>query len=239
MRRCLIIVGLVAALVWFADLASSDSPAPPAAARPAPAQAPAAPVIAPAVPVPAAPAQPPAGLPAHVARPAPQPSDRVWDVEGYGETPSDAKQRALDNASEAAETFLKERFPDLHRTPKENDRAYFQTIGMIGLDDKEPTAGTFGDLKGYEAAAHVDVSDPILRRMQERVDAERKKELEPAVTQRHWLAARILASFIALFLVIFGYIKLEELTRGYYTTLLRLGAGAVVVLAVLGLFLTP
>ena len=37
--------------------------------------------------------------------------------------------------------------------------------------------------------------------------------------------------------MVFGYIKLEELTRGYYTTLLRVGAGAVVLLAVLGLFL--
>ena len=42
---------------------------------------------------------------------------------------------------------------------------------------------------------------------------------------------------MALFLVVFGYIKLEwPLTRGYYTTLLRLGAGAVVLLTVLGLF---
>ena len=65
----------------------------------------------------------------------------------------------------------------------------------------------------------------------------RSARLEPIRSQRHLLVGRILGSFVALFLVIFGYIKLEELTRGYYTTLLRMGAGAVVLMAVLGLFL--
>ena len=45
----------------------------------------------------------------------------------------------------------------------------------------------------------------------------RRARLEPAVTQRHLLVGRILGSFVALFLVVFGYIKLEEL-NGAATT---------------------
>ena len=65
--------------------------------------------------------------------------------------------------------------------------------------------------------------------------------LEPAVTHaRYLLVGRILGLFVALFLVVFGYIKLEEsLMRGYYTTLLRLGAGTVVLSGGVGPFLWP
>ena len=44
---------------------------------------------------------------------------------------------------------------------------------------------------------------------------------------------------MALCLVVRGYLRLEDLTRGYYTALLRLTAGAVVLLTLAGLFLLP
>jgi hypothetical protein len=161
-----------------------------------------------------------------------QPSDRVWTVSGYGETKNDAQQRALDNARASVETWLDERFHDLGWSPAADELV---RMGAVRVD--EPKPGTFGEIKGYEAVAHVDVNDPQLRKMQGKVDEARERALEPVVTERHAIVGRFLAAFVALFLVMAGYLRLEELTRGYYTTLLRLGAAAVVLLTVLGLFL--
>ena len=55
--------------------------------------------------------------------------------------------------------------------------------------------------------------------------------------QRLAVAARVLAGLVALCLVVVGYLRLEDLTRGYYTALLRLGAGVALLLTVAGLFL--
>jgi hypothetical protein len=52
------------------------------------------------------------------------------------------------------------------------------------------------------------------------------------MTARHGLLARVLAGALAVVLVCAGYLRLEELTRGYYTLLLR--AGALLVLAGVG-----
>jgi hypothetical protein len=236
MRRCLIIVALVVALVWLTRLAANGL-AQPAAAPAQPAVGPAQPAFAPGQP-PAAPVAP--MPPANVVPAAPaQPPNRVLEVpeHGYGPTADVAQQNATKEAQYWVEAYLKEHFPDLHVTPDADylKTEYLTEIGVIRVD--KPTERDFHDLgKGFEAVAHVDLSDPNLRKMQEKVDEARRKDLEPEVTKRHLLVGRILGSFVALFLVIFGYIKLEELTRGYYTTLLRVGAGAVVLLAVVGLF---
>jgi hypothetical protein len=52
------------------------------------------------------------------------------------------------------------------------------------------------------------------------------------MTQRQWLLGRVLVGLVALLLVAGGYLRLEEATRGYYTTLLR--AAALTVLALVG-----
>lgn len=232
MRRCFVIIGLVLAAVWFAHLAVHLGAQPPSKVPPPRFVGPVGPVPATPIPpgVPPAPAEPVAQ-----AAPAAPQSGRVWEVYGRGKTENDAQQRALENAADSVDTFLKEKVPDVHWAPK---AGYLQDIGAVRVD--KPTEKDFHDPDlgtGYEAVAHVDMTDPNLRKMQEKVNEERQKELAPEVWNRHLLVGRILGSFVALFLVVFGYIKLEELTRGYYTTLLRLGAGAVVVLAVAGLFL--
>ncbi len=165
----------------------------------------------------------------------PPPSDRVWEEPAYGQTRSDAEQVALDLARQSVEDYLDRRFHDIGWKPTSED---LLQLGVVRIEVQPPDPQLEGPRKeSYLATAYVDVSDPNLRKMQVEVDEARRARLEPAVTQRHLLVGRILGSFVALFLVVFGYIKLEELTRGYYTTLLRLGAGTVVLLAVLGLFL--
>ena len=64
------------------------------------------------------------------------------------------------------------------------------------------------------------------------VDQAREQAQENVIYWRHLLVGRILAALVALFLIVSGYLRLEELTHGYYTTLLRVGAGAALLLIV-------
>jgi hypothetical protein len=67
-----------------------------------------------------------------------------------------------------------------------------------------------------------------------RAEAERVAR-EDVVKWRLTLLAKVLAGAVVLLLVVGGYLRLEEATRGYFTTLLRLGAAGVVLLTVVGL----
>ena len=72
------------------------------------------------------------------------------------------------------------------------------------------------------------------------VTAGQKEEMqqvarEHRMKERQGLVARVLAGLVALLLVAGGYLRLEEATRGYYTTLLR--GAALVVLALVGALL--
>ena len=58
------------------------------------------------------------------------------------------------------------------------------------------------------------------------------------VLDRHLLLARVLGGAVAVLLVLAGYLRLEDATRGYYTRLLRLAAIALVALAGVGVWLT-
>jgi hypothetical protein len=160
-------------------------------------------------------------------------SDRTPQVSGFGQSKNDAQQQAQESARAWVQTYLEGRFPDLGWSPSTD---YLLRIGAVRVD--QPKEVELKDLgKGYEAVAHIDVTDEKLAVMQEQVNEARQKGLEPVVSERHLIVGRVLAAFVAVFLVVVGYLRLEELTRGYYTTLLRLGAGAVLALTVLGLFL--
>ena len=144
-------------------------------------------------------------------------------VTGYGETSDDARERALAKAFDYVDEYLQRNHPNIgwrptiHRLLKE---------GVVKVD--KPTRGQFAEKEGYEVTAHVDLTK--LGNLQIDVDQAREQAQENAVFWRHLLLGRILAALVALFLIVGGYLRLEELTRGYYTTLLRVGAGAVMLL---------
>ena len=174
----------------------------------------------------------PVSVPA--AHAATEPSVRVWTEMGREPTQNEAEQQAQQNAHDAVIGYLYKQFPDLNWTPTKDELVRF---GVIVVRSDETKPGAWGKLKGFEATAHVDVTDPKLHKIQVQVDEARKSALEPAVSWRHAFVGRALGSLVALFLVVFGYLRLEELTRGYYTLLLRLGAVGVVLMTVMGLFL--
>jgi hypothetical protein len=152
----------------------------------------------------------------------------TWAVKGYGETVDDARERALEKARTSVEEYLENRYPNIGWQP---------TIQALLADSvvkvDEPNPGNFvADRPGYEATAHVDLRDANLGKLQTKVDQAREQAQENVIFWRHLLVGRILAALVALFLIVSGYLRLEELTRGYYTTLLRVGAGAVLLLIV-------
>jgi hypothetical protein len=149
----------------------------------------------------------------------------TWAVKGYGETIEDARQRALEKARDSVEDYLEQRYPNIGWRPTvENLLAQ----SVVKVD--EPKQSELDQLKGYETTAHVDLRATNLVRLQADVDQAREQALENVIMWRHILVGRALAALVALFLIALGYLRLEELTRGYYTTLLRVGAGAVLVL---------
>lgn len=69
-------------------------------------------------------------------------------------------------------------------------------------------------------------------------DVKYRGEQRRLVSQgRQVLLAKVLAAVVALLGVLAGYFRLEEATKGYYTTALRVGAFAVVAAVVAGLWL--
>ncbi len=94
----------------------------------------------------------------------------------------------------------------------------------------EPTLSELDQLKGYETTAHVDLRSANLVKLQRDVDKDREQAQENLIFWRHLILGRILAALVALFLIVMGYLRLEELTRGYYTTLLRVVAGTALLL---------
>jgi hypothetical protein len=146
-------------------------------------------------------------------------------VNGYGETIDDARERALEKARDYVEEYLQRNHPNIGWQPT------IQRLlkeGVVKID--KPKQGDFAEKEGYEVTAHIDLSAANLGKLQIDVDQARDQAQENTVFWRHLLLGRILAALVALFLIVGGYLRLEELTRGYYTTLLRVGAGAVMLL---------
>ena len=151
----------------------------------------------------------------------------AWAVKGYGETVNDARDRALEKARDSVVEHLVNQYPSIGWKPT------IQRLlaeGIVKVD--EPTPSKLVELTGYEATAHVDLKDANLGKLQTEVDQAREQAQENIVFGRHVLAGCILAALVALSLIISGYLRLEELTRGYFTTLLRVGAGAMLLLVV-------
>ena len=157
------------------------------------------------------------------------------DVEpGRGVTKEAAREEAEKKACTWFQEYLDYKYGDIGWKP-ESDELVSQGVVRLG----EPQAWNHDNpgLHGWEVAAHVELTDAALRRLQPELDRKVREAVDQIQSQRIALVARILAMLVALCLVVVGYLRLEDLTRGYYTALLRLAAGAAVLLTVAGLFL--
>jgi hypothetical protein len=128
-------------------------------------------------------------------------------VDGWGETPADAEQMALENARrEVLRDYPLEWKPSLKYIDKKliKDRSKLE-------DTEEPLKGW----QGVRLWIEIDRAkwDDMLQK-----DGQVRSEA------RMVLLGKFLAGIVAFLGAVAGYLRLEEMTKGYYTAWLRLAA---------------
>jgi len=142
-------------------------------------------------------------------------------VDGIGQTIEDAHQVAVEKAQQVVIEFLRSQDPPIEWTPSLN---YVQNHLTKNSADEANEIVELG--KTYRRKLKVEVDGRTYREM---LNFDRHERME----QRHSLLLKVLGCFVALFIAIAGYIRLDELTKGYLTNWLRiLGISALIVACV-------
>jgi hypothetical protein len=148
--------------------------------------------------------------PAQRAKPPSKEPEIIWSrmVDGWGETEADAKQMALENARrELLRAWPLEWKPNLSYITKKLIKGNGERLE----DTEEP-------LKGWQGAR---LSIEIDRGTWEDM---LQKDRQVRSESRLLFMGKFLAGMIAFLGAVAGYLRLEELTKGYYTAWLRLAA---------------
>jgi hypothetical protein len=158
------------------------------------------------------------------------PSPPVFETkaDGYGVKEEDATDNAIKDACRQVEMFLARQYGETF-TPTEDELKSKQIVGPAEFETANtPVANDAAKTTMLRAIVPV------------KLTAEQVKEFREEA-RKHRLGGRmktagvVLAGMIALLLVGGGYLRLEEATKGYYTTLLRVGAVTVLGILVLSL----
>ncbi len=146
-------------------------------------------------------------------------------VEGFGETAPAARNRALVHGQERVEKLLHERFREANWTPPEEllTPEVLARYGVLEEQGKPEPAKGLGDEKAMVSRYKVQLTDSYLQKVQ-------SVAREQRVEDRHKLLFRVLGGLVVLLLVVTSYLRLEDMTRGYATTILRAAAIALVAL---------
>jgi hypothetical protein len=177
----------------------------------------------------AAPAAPPVRGAEHLPR---------WEVDGYGRTPEAAEQIALERARAKVEEYLRANYEARFgwRAPEsllrpEDLRQKWGVVVHGHKAEKRQLKVVDGDDLAYRATAQVQITPQYQAEVNRLVR-------EHQVLGRHLIAVRVLAGLVIVLVVVAGYLRLEEATRGYYTTLLRASAAGILLLTAGALWLS-
>lgn len=170
------------------------------------------------------------GKPAPATVREPQPVEDV--VDGYGETEDKARKLALERAQKRVRELLVERFRQTSWQPREEqlDTEFLARHGVVTKRGEPEAAPLMGE-KMLVARYQVGLTESYLSEVIRQARSEK-------VQERHLLLGRVLAGILAVVLVAAGYLRLEEMTRGYATQLLRALAIGLLTLVGAGLWLT-
>jgi hypothetical protein len=142
---------------------------------------------------------------------------------GAGLTRTDAEQDAMRKARELVLSLLERERPGLKWTPTTEYLRGHEVLKVV-LHEPEYDFGSLGKL--HRVTVRVELSEANLRKMLK----------QDNLFRRHLLAAKIVAALVALLTVLTGYIRLEDLTRGYYSGPLRAALAACVLAIGAGLW---
>lgn len=139
-------------------------------------------------------------------------SSLAWEIDGFGQTQRDAEEEALVKARQELNNFLAEQEVPLEWRPSLN---YVRQLKK-GTFEMEPK-----NFEGMGELQHVKVRVEVNARDYEQMQSEdrRLRAEERMVVLLHWLAGLVVVQF-----AVWGYLRLEEATKGYYTTWLRIAA---------------
>jgi hypothetical protein len=147
-------------------------------------------------------------------------SEIVLDAkaEGFGATTDDAVESAVKDACRVVENFLQKTYGETQYTPtpEELKRKGMVTVATAHIDRRD-------DLTDHPQQATLQV-----KVTGDQIDEMREKARAVRVHERMKWGAMTLVGMVGLLLVGGGYLRLEEATKGYYTTLLRMAALAFV-----------
>jgi hypothetical protein len=197
----------------------------------------------------ARPARPPKAAP-----PAQLPS---WVVVGdWQTTDDDAVKDALDKAKAKVTEYLRSQTPPMEWSP---DPGWIQQKLVRDLKDEQKlTEVEFENHHDVQVAGHtvpvetqefeklgemrraallVEVSQFARREIVEQEQTYQVKQRQDRASLRQGVLVRVLAGLVALLAAVACYLRLEDATKGYYTTLLRLAAVAFVGLVGAGIWL--
>ena len=166
------------------------------------------------------------------ARPAPRPADEDERVViGYGRTDRAAREVALVKAQARVEEDLRQLYARTGWRPvaAQLEPEHLTRLGVV----REVGTSVDRNQEGQriKVSLRVELTPQYLHEV-------RQAARQEVVLVRLLLLARVLGGLVILLVVMAGYLRLEEATRGYYTGLLRGAAVVVVLLAGVALWLS-
>ncbi len=162
--------------------------------------------------------------------------DRGEDVvDGYGPNAAAARDRALEHAQERVEKLLRAAAFGSAAGGSLAEQLltleYLVRYGVVQAAGRAGAGERLDEDRAMVARYKVELTREYLSEVQ-RVAREQRVE------ERHKLLARVLAGLVVVLLVAAGYLRLEDMTRGYATQLLRMSAFTLLALAAAALWLT-
>jgi hypothetical protein len=193
-------------------------------------------------------------------------SKPVWVVEGVGTTSDAALENALDSALTKVNEYLDEQRPAIEWRPtreyvRDNlvrslkdgdpalkdasqdqdwkDRTSVTVPGQkaTGLCDQRKVGEEGNTRTVYRVLLRAEVAPRDLDEIK-KFELKHQQELrDERARVRQMVLVRLLAGIVAILIAVASYLRLEDATKGYYTTLLRVVAVAFVAAVVAGLAL--
>jgi hypothetical protein len=146
----------------------------------------------------------------------------TWEVSGYGTNPKEAEPMALQEAREKVLDYLAGQNPPFRWKP---DLDYVQTNLVKGKKEQDAKV----DIPGMkEVILTVEMTEKTYNDMVEQDKKFRLEERKEISKERQTLLGKLLAGLLAGLVAVAGYLRLDEATKGYYTTWLRVASVALV-----------
>lgn len=149
-----------------------------------------------------------------VVTPAPERQPIIFTVVGEGKTLEDAQEEALETARKRITEKLRSLRPSLGWQPSAGYLREHNMTRVIRQYERKSELTGLGLLQGVEL--EVTVTDRQLRDMLAEDRHERQRD-------RHVQTFKVLGALLAFGFLFAGYVRLEELCRGFFSGLLKVG----------------